>query len=63
MLNSYDIEQNALEKLQTYRREADRARALRAGASVLHFREVFRKLIPASRVQARDCVPANLHAK
>lgn len=63
MLNSYDIEQRALEKLETHREEADRARALRAGANVLHFREVFKKLIPAFRIQARECVPARLDAK
>ena len=63
MLNNYDIEQRALEKLETCRQEASRARALRAGANVLHFREVFRKLIPSSQIQARDCVPTRLDAK
>jgi len=63
MLNRYDIERNALEKLGALRREADRARALRVGANVLHFRKVFRKLMPTARAQAPRDVPVSLNAK
>lgn len=63
MLSSYDIEQRALEKLKTCHQEADRARALRAGAKVLQVHEAFRRLILTIRFKAHGRVPVDLNAK
>lgn len=64
MLNSYDIEQRALEKLGAFRREAGRARAPHMNAYVLRVQEAFRKPNPATSMTTPECVAAtNLNAK